>query len=116
MNGGYTDSSRTLLYFGICLPFRSLLTYITIKSKSNYNKLFNFMKLIYFGMGLAFLRNFFIQDKLTHGFTGGKIWWKHMRPLHSLFYLSFVATQNTNILILDLIVSLLGFFILKGKR
>lgn len=114
MNGGYTDSSRTMIYFGICLPFRSLLTYITTKSQSNKNiRLFKLMKLLFFGMGLAFLRNFFIQDKLTHGFTGGKIWWNHMRPLHSLFYLSFVATENTNILILDLIVSLFGFFILK---
>ena len=71
------------------------------------------MKLLFFGMGLAFLRNFFIQYKLTHGFTGGKIWWKHMTPLHSLLYLTFVATENTNILILDLIASLSGFFILK---
>jgi hypothetical protein len=114
MNGGYTDSSRTLIYFGICLPFRSLLTYITVKSQSNKNtKLFNFMKLLFFSMGLAFLRNFLIQDKPTHGFFGGKIWWRYTTPIHSLLYLSFVATKNTNLLILDLIVSLLGFFILK---
>ena len=114
MNGGYTDSSRTLIYFGICLPLRSFLTYITIKSKSNKNnRLFNFMKLLFFGMGLAFLKNFLKEDKPTHGFFGGKIWWRNLTPLHSLLYLAFVATENTNILIFDLIVSLLGFFVIK---
>ena len=70
------------------------------------------MKLVFLGMGLAFLRNFLTQDKPTHGFFGGKIWWRYLTPLHSLLYLTFVISKNPKFLILDLLVSL-RFFILK---
>jgi hypothetical protein len=114
MNGGYTESSRTLIYFGICIPLRSFLTYIAVKSKINKNnRIFNIMRLLFFGMGLAFLKDFLIKDKPTHGFFGGKIWWRNLTPIHSLLYLIFAISKNTNLLMFDLIVSLLGFFFLK---
>ena len=103
---------RIALFLFVCLSVRSIPIFVL----KTYPTLSNFIVLFYSIIGLSFMKTF-LYSKKTKGFFGGEIWWHDLRIFHSICYLMFVLLYiikkkyYTEILVFDLLVSVLSVFL-----
>lgn len=94
---------RFILFLGLCIPIRILLTYIVKTYTNNRIKLLNNIKLIkligYLSLFpiIGWLYIIFISPRNTGPETfGDKIWWNSLRPFHLLLYITFAYLALSN--------------------
>lgn len=78
-------NTRNLLFLGVCIPLRFLLSYLSYRLKDNYKNLLGIM----FGIiGVSFLVLYFLELRLEAPEGGGNTWWKNFRLIHGILYIS----------------------------
>jgi len=99
--------------FAVCIFVRSLFVWIS-KTYTQYLPLFGYLALIP-AVGFMF---FFLTKLRETGFeAGGTIWWKNLRPFHSLLYglFAYNAIQKNEFawkfLLVDVVGGALFFFV-----
>ena len=120
-----------LLFLLVCIPLRVLIVYIAKITPNKYLPIIGVPFLI-FGLGALYL--YLSETRTTGGGAfGGVLWWKDVRPIHALLYLSFAILaflRYTNawiLLAVDVLVGLVGFLtyhtitgnftkLVKGKK
>ena len=107
---------RIILYIFVCLSVRSIPIYIITAYPSIYSIVSITAVLFYLLIGVSFLKTWLLSQT-KYGFFGGDIWWHDLRLFHSICYLVFVflfiitKSYFTKILLFDLAVSFISFFI-----
>ena len=118
-----TIYKRFFLFLGLCIPARLLIAYVakylaTLSTKL-YLKLWGILLLIP-AFGFLYI---YSNNLRTTGLEvfGEKIWWNKLRPIHALNYIMFTILAFSNnkqfylnawlILLFDVIIGLLAFFI-----
>tara|TARA_B110000037_G_scaffold4340_1_gene4725 strand:- start:969 stop:1337 length:369 start_codon:yes stop_codon:yes gene_type:complete len=97
---------RVLTFFFGCVVARLFLVILAYNTPKNYLPLLGYLAMI---PAVGFLYNYLYSTR-AKGFTGGKIWWNNLRPIHSFLYASFAFyaiqknTGSFKILLLDLII------------
>ncbi len=106
-----TKTKRFLLFFIGCIGFRSALVYIAANASLQILKIMAlFAAMISVGFLLIYLNGW---RKTGPEVFGEKIWWNHLRPIHSLLYGLFAYNAylgNKNSYVYLLIDVILGFF------
>ena len=100
----YSELQRQFLFIGVCIPFRLLMIYAYINTK--YKPL---IKFIYLVMALLFIYKFINFSTKERGGFGNKVWWNNLRLVHGLMYTAFILTEDTRLLLLNVILGVLGF-------
>ena len=78
-------NTRNLLFLGVCIPLRFLLSYLSYRLEDNYKNLLG----ILFGIiGVSFLVLYFLELRLEAPEGGGNTWWKNFRLIHGVLYVS----------------------------
>lgn len=105
---------RFLLFLGGCIPTR---LFFVLLAKYGNSLIKMLMGLVAFMIASGFLIIYFGKLRETGLETGGeKIWWNHLRPIHSLLYYFFSyniffgdSTNAWKILLVDVIIGLSSF-------
>lgn len=98
-----------------CILIRLSFVFLSYSINTKYLPLLGYLALLP-AFGFLFL---FVTGKRNKGFeTGGKIiWWKNLRPLHALLYLSFAYfairknPRSYIFLLVDVLLGLIAFTI-----
>ena len=107
---------RIILFIFVCLTVRCVPIFIITAYPSTYSIVSNTAVLFYLIIGVSFLKTWLLS-KTKSGFFGGDIWWLDLRLFHSICYLVFVflfiitKSYFTKLLLFDLVVSFISFFI-----
>jgi len=108
-----TLQKRFLAFLLLCIPVRISFVFISRKVDKKYLPYLGYIGII---IGIGFMYNFIFTKK--RGGTFNQIaWWKNLRPIHSILYLSFAylalkKSDNAYIpLLLDVIIGLISFII-----
>ena len=102
-----------ILFLLVCIPLRIVLAGIAKVLPVYYLPIMGLPFLI-FGIGALYM---YLTDTRTTGggAFGGVLWWKDMRPIHGLLYLSFAILAFLRyphawiLLAVDVLVGLVGF-------
>ena len=104
---------RFVLFLGLCIPSRFLLTYIAKILPLKYLPFMGFTMLgIVIGWTYIYLTG---ARKVGVETLGAPIWWNDLRPLHAGFYFTFVLmalnkSKNAYLpLFVDTIIGLIAF-------
>jgi hypothetical protein len=107
---------RRILFLLGCIPTRLLFAYIINKSILDKNEtLQNIITILLLGIsvGFALIYIFKLRETGPEVF-GDKIWWNHLRPIHSIMY--GLAALNYDkaslIIVIDTLIGL-GAYLLK---
>jgi len=108
-----SDTTRVFLFIVGCIGTRLLFTYAAKEIDVAYLPYLGYLALIP-AMGMLYI---YLSGSREYGMeAGGKIWWNHLRPLHSLVLFLFAYTairQHKSIawkfLLLDVIIGFLAF-------
>lgn len=112
----YTTEQRIKYFLLGCFPTRLMLAFLAYIIPLRFLPIIGILVGI---MAIGFFYNY-LYSKSVHGFFGGKVWWEHLRLVHSLTLglFSYLAlTQNKKaytILVIDAFIGL-GAFLLKYK-
>lgn len=105
---------RFLLFLGGCIPARLFFVLLAKYGNRTIQTLLGIMSFI---IATGFLVIYFGKLRETGLETGGeKIWWNHLRPLHSLLYFAFFyniffgnSVNAWKILLIDVLLGLFSF-------
>jgi len=106
---------RFLMFLIGCIGIRSLFVIIAKYINTKYLKYLGYLAL---GPAIGFMYIYLSKSRNTGlGAFGEKIWWNHLRPVHSILY--FLFAYNAIIdnkyswiyLLADVLVGLISFFI-----
>jgi len=106
-----SETKRTILFFSVCITLR---IFFALCAKNNPDQL---PKLAILALipAIGWLRIMYCSPRNTGAETfGGKIWWKDLRPIHTINYLLFAyfASQKKNFaykfLVLDVVIGFLA--------
>ena len=112
----YTTDQRIKYFLLGCFPTRLILAFMAYMIPLRFLPILGILVGI---MAMGFFYNYLFSKSLV-GFFGGKVWWEHLRLVHSLTLglFSYLAiTQNKraySILVIDAFIGL-GAFLLKYK-
>lgn len=108
-----TIKKGILLFLLVCIPLRIVLAVIAKVLPVYYLPIIGIPFLI-FGIGTLYL--YLTGTRTTGGGAfGGVLWWKDMRPIHGILYLSFAILAFLRypyawiLLAVDVLVGLVGF-------
>jgi hypothetical protein len=108
------DLQKRFLFFLIgCIGVRSLFVIIAKHSKK-YLKYLGYLALL---PATGFMYIYLTGVRTGLGGFGQKIWWNHLRPVHSILYFLFAynaITGNKNAwiyLLIDVLVALISFLV-----
>jgi hypothetical protein len=110
---------RFLGFLLLCIPVRIIFVLVAKNINKKYLPYFGYIGLI-ISIGFAYIYIFGKRKTGAETF-GEKIWWNHLRPIHSLLYLIFayLAINNKDTayipLFLDVTVGLVSFLIYHYK-
>ena len=82
-------TKRYLVFLGLCIPTRSLLTYI---AKTIDKKYLPYMTIITLPFAIGFFKIYFFGDKRADNqltWANGKVWWNELRVIFGLIYFTF---------------------------
>jgi len=102
-----------LIYLIGCIGVRSLFVIIAKYSKK-YLKYLGYLALL---PAIGFMYIYLTGVRPTTGAFGQKIWWNHLRPIHSILYFLFaynaiIGNKNAWIyLLLDVVISFISFLL-----
>jgi len=102
-----------------CIGARLLLVILAKKAPLPWLKLMGFVALL---PALGFLYLFLSGSRKGTGAFGEKIWWKSLRPVHSLLYFLFALfairgkREAWIFLLLDITIGATGFFYIHSKQ
>ena len=105
--------NKLILFLGVCVSFRIILALIAKYIDKKYLESFGYL-LLFLAMGFLIV---FITDLRGIGAFNQKIWWNHLRPIHSLLYFiaAFYAIKKDRrswmVLLLDVGIGLIAFLI-----
>ena len=112
----FTNTNRILLFLLLCIPLRIIISiiplFIPIKYLQYYSLLTGYLS-------FSFIYLYLTNKRLNAPEGGGITWWKDLRIIHSLLYLTSTVylIQNKRLaslpLILDIITGLIGFIFLR---
>jgi len=100
-----------LIYLIGCIGVRSLFVIIA-KYTKKYLKYLGYLALL---PATGFMYIYLTGVRTGHGGFGQKIWWNHLRPIHSILYFLFaynaiIGNKDAWIyLLIDVIISLISF-------
>ena len=107
---------RFLLFLGLCIPSRLLLTYVSYKIDNKYKIYLGIVTLI---IALGFLKIYFFgsetADSQLKWLGEEKIWWNSLRLIHGFLYLitSIILFLKNKyswiVLAIDTLIGLLSF-------
>ena len=108
-----TLKTRFLLFMIVCIPIRSYFVYLASTIDSQYLPYMGYAALIP-AIGMMYI---YLTDSRTHGIEAGeKIWWNHLRPIHSVLYFTFAILaicKKTDIawkpLLVDDLIAIIAF-------
>ena len=108
-------SKRLVLFLGGCITIRILLVILAMKINLKYLRYMGYITLIpAFGFAYIYLTN---SRKRGIEVFNEKIWWNHLRPIHSFLYFlfSYYAINKRRfswkILAIDVILGLVAFLL-----
>ena len=105
--------NKLILFMVFCMSFRIILALIAKYIDKKYLESFGYL-LLFLAMGFIIV---FITDLRGRGAFNQKIWWNHLRPIHSLLYFiaAFYAIKNDRrawmVLLLDAGIGLMAFLV-----
>ena len=106
---------RFLLFLGLCIPSRIAIIFLSKNIKEKYLQYLSLLSLL---VALGFM-SIYIFDLRKTGFevSNSLIWWNNLRPIHGVLYLLFSLYAfkkkkfSYMILILDVIIGIISFFV-----
>jgi len=78
-------NKRNILFLGVCIPLRTSFVYLSYKLEDKYKKI---LGMIFGIIGITFLSLYFFNLRLDAPEGGGKTWWKELRLIHGVLYIS----------------------------
>jgi hypothetical protein len=110
-----TYTKRFLLFLIACIGIRSLFVYIASEINPAYLPYLGYLALL---PAIGFI-SIYVTGSRTTGpeVFGERIWWNHLRPIHSALYFLFAYSAIRNDrnawvwLLLDVLIGLLSFLI-----
>lgn len=99
-------NTRNLLFLGVCIPLRFLLSYLAYKLDDYYKKILG----ILFGIiGCSFLVLYFFNLRLNAHEGGNFTWWKDFRLIHGGLYISafIYSIKNIDIMWIPILIDTL---------
>ena len=112
-----TDEQRTLLFWCICFPFRTLFFTRALALGQIWPKYLVLLGGVTLIQSYGFVSNF--ASNVQVGGFGGDAWWARVRLLHASLYFSFALTALMQrrwawiFLAMDAVVACIAFFALK---
>jgi hypothetical protein len=107
---------RALLFLLVCIPVRLSFVYISKTFTHKYAQIL--MGIIGLIIGIGFVNSFITNAEV--GFFGGKAWWHNLRIIHAFNYIIFGLLtllykykKAYLILLLDIIIGLLGYYLIN---
>lgn len=105
-------NSKLLFLLG-CIPVRLLLAGLTYKIDDKY---LPYLAVVLIAVGISFIYLYISNSRLEAPEAGGKTWWKNLRPIHGMFYITagLYAMKKDRVASLILIIDVifgLGAFI-----
>ena len=79
--------SRTLLFYGVCLPLRTLIAYLAYVATTSKNPRWKLYALPLAITGLAFAYLYATNGRLQAPEGGGQTWWAQFRLIHAALYI-----------------------------
>lgn len=102
-------NKRILLFLGLCIPSRALITYIAYKYPEFSS---SFLIYIAYIISFAFITIYTFNLRKTGIETFNEpIWWNNLRPVHALLWFIFAITNLWYILAIDTSIGLVAFII-----
>ena len=104
--------NSSLLFLLACIPARLLLAGLTYKINDKY---LPYLSMVFFAIGISFVYLYLSNSRLKAPEAGGETWWKNLRPIHGMLYITagIYALKKSRtaaiILIIDVIFGLLAF-------
>ena len=104
--------NSSLLFLLACIPTRLLLAGLTYKINDKY---LPYLSIVFFAIGISFVYLYLSNSRLKAPEAGGETWWKNLRPIHGMLYITagIYALKKSRtaaiILIIDVIFGLLAF-------
>jgi hypothetical protein len=106
---------RFLMFLIGCIGIRSLFVIIAKNINTEYLKYLGYLALL---PSIGFMYIYLTGIRNTGvGAFGEKIWWNHLRPIHSILYFLFAYnaiignTQSWIYLLVDVLIGLISFLI-----
>ena len=102
------NKNRIYVFFIICIGVRIFLSIVSKNINIKYLPILGYIALI---PAIGFLIIFITGSRKTGFEAGGKIWWNHMRPIHSILFFIFAKlaiNMDKNAWIVLLLDALLG--------
>lgn len=103
---------NVILFLGICIPLRLLLTFLAYKFKN----LLPYIGIVFLCMAFGFI-SVYVTDMRKTGILGQKAWWNELRPVHGVLYLLFAIlafkgkSYSWMILLLDVVIGLFAWIV-----
>lgn len=102
-------NKRILLFLGLCIPSRALITYIAYKYLEFSS---SFLIYIAYIISFAFITIYTFDLRKTGIETFNEpIWWNNLRPVHALLWFIFAITNLWYILAIDTSIGIVAFII-----
>jgi hypothetical protein len=104
-------NSKLLFLIG-CIPVRLLLAGLTYKISEKY---LPYLSGLFFAIGISFIYLYLSGSRLKAPEAGGETWWKNLRPIHGMLYITagIYALKKSRaaalILITDVVLGLSAF-------
>ena len=95
----YDKDTRTLLFFGVCVPLR---TYLAVREPQK--------PLLRTAAAVIAYRWLSGKEDATHGRFGGVAWWAEERLHHGLLWLLYSLTGDARALKADVVLGLLNWW------
>jgi hypothetical protein len=80
--------SRTLLFYGICIPLRIVIAYLAYIATTSKNPRWKLYALPLALTGLVFAYLYITNGRLHAPEGGGQTWWAQFRLIHALLYIA----------------------------
>jgi len=74
-----------LLFLVGCIPIRVLLALLTYKINEKY---LPYLAVVFIVVGLSFISLYLTDSRLEAPEAGGNTWWRNLRPIHGMLYIT----------------------------
>lgn len=108
--------NNKLYFLLLCIPTRLLLAFSAYKLNEKYLPT---LSVLFYAIGFSFLYLYITNSRLNAPEANGETWWKNLRPIHGMMYITaglYAMNKNRTSALIILIDTLIGLLAFLNKR